>query len=86
MDKVVIMLKTYKEDFYYMNRLMGSFHKNNIDSLNLYIVAPNNEKKIFQQFLTDTVHFIFLRIQYILFLTRKFPRSKEFNLNPSQVI
>lgn len=58
MEKIVLMLKTYRNDILYVDRFLKTFHKHNADSLQLYLVAPQRDRQQFEPFLTQRVLFI----------------------------
>lgn len=48
------MLKTYSHDIKYATNLLESFHKFNRDSIQLYIVVPKFEVRLFSHFQNET--------------------------------
>jgi len=50
-----LMLKTFRDDVAYVERLVASFHRYNRDSLPLYIVSPEADSEFFSRFATTTV-------------------------------
>ena len=44
------LLKSYHKDISYVNKLVESFDKYNIDSINLYIVIPRNDIEFFNEY------------------------------------
>lgn len=55
MKQVCLMLKTYKSDRAYVNRLVGSFNRFNQEDLALFIVVPANEIRMFTKFSSATI-------------------------------
>lgn len=55
MQRLVMMLKTYSCDFEYVERLLDSFHRFNIEAIHLYIVAPQTDMHLFEAFQTTNV-------------------------------
>lgn len=58
MHKLGFLLKTYKDDIVYVDRLIQSYKKYNTDNIPLYIVAPNNELSLFQYFSNPLIHLL----------------------------
>ena len=52
MQQLALLLKTYEGDRDYARRLIESIHRFNRDSIPLYIVAPKEELKSFEEFST----------------------------------
>lgn len=50
MDKIAILLKTYKNDLHYAKRLLKSYHKFNRDSIPMHIVVPEEDLRHFYKF------------------------------------
>lgn len=48
MHEICLMLKTYAPDAKYVERLVDSFHTNNADDLQLYVVVPQEDLTIFR--------------------------------------
>jgi len=57
-DKFVFMLKTYKNDLKYAERLVSSFHTHNLEKIPLYIVLPKTDLHIFKDFIRQGVNLI----------------------------
>ena len=55
MNKIGILLKTYVGDIDYVQRLLASYWKHNVENIPLYIVAPQNDIGLFKRFLGDNV-------------------------------
>lgn len=58
MHKIVILLKTYVGDIYYVNRLIASYKKYNHDSIPLYIVAPTVDLRLFEKFKDKNINIL----------------------------
>ena len=54
--KFAILLKTYKGDLKYVERLLISFHKHNIENIPLYLVCPEVELGIFRHFTGKNIY------------------------------
>ena len=55
MRELGFMLKTFRGDAQYVERLVASFHRYNRDSLSLYIVSPKADLKFFSKHSSATV-------------------------------
>jgi hypothetical protein len=55
MQKIVILLKTYKGDIDYIKRLIESFKKYNHDKIPLYIVVPSIDLSLFKKFVDKNI-------------------------------
>lgn len=49
-EKFIFMLKTYRDDLEFADRLISSYHKHNQDGISLYIVVPQLDLPLFQHF------------------------------------
>lgn len=49
-DKFIFMLKTYRNDLEFTDRLISSYHKHNLEGIPLYIVLPQLDIPLFQNF------------------------------------
>ena len=49
-NNFAILLKTYSGDLNYVERLLHSFHKHNVENIPLYIVCPEVELNVFKKF------------------------------------
>jgi len=58
MHKIAILLKTYIGDIEYVERLISSYNKYNIDKIPLYIVAPDSDIKAFEKFTDDDIELL----------------------------
>jgi hypothetical protein len=54
-NKFVILLKTFLDDLVYIERLIPSFNKHNIDNVPLYLVVPQKDINTFDRFLNQNV-------------------------------
>ena len=52
---IALLLKSYGEDLAYAERLIESFHRHNIEELQLYCVVPDEDLPAFQRFSASTV-------------------------------
>lgn len=58
MHKIAILLVTYIGDIEYVERLIPSYKKYNIDKIPLYIVAPISDIKAFEKFMDDNIELL----------------------------
>lgn len=58
MHKFGVLLKTFVDDFKFVERLIPSFNKYNSDNIPLYIVVPEAEIEVFQQFLNSNIEIL----------------------------
>ena len=49
-EKFIFMLKTYRDDLAFADRLISSYHKHNQGDIPLYIVVPQLDMPVFQKF------------------------------------
>lgn len=50
-----ILLKSYKKDLHLAERLIASFNENNPENLQLFIVVPQQDLKLFESFASATI-------------------------------
>ena len=58
MIDVCIMLKSYREDWLYVKRLVGSFNRFNDEELSLFVVVPSADLELFASLGSPTVRVI----------------------------
>ena len=58
MHKFGVLLKTFVDDLKFVERLVPSFNKYNSDNIPLYIVVPEAEIEVFQQFLNSNIEIL----------------------------
>ncbi len=58
MHKIAILLVTYIGDIEYVERLILSYKKYNVDNILLYIVAPSSDSKAFERFVDDDIELL----------------------------
>lgn len=58
MDRIALLLKSYRGDHPYAERLVESFHRHNVDHLTLYIVVPDEDLPLFTPLVGDTVQLL----------------------------
>jgi len=51
-------LKTYKDDYNYVKRLINSFNKHNKDDLLMYIMCSSNESVLFKKFESENIRLL----------------------------
>jgi hypothetical protein len=56
--KFAFMLKSYSGDLKFVVRLVGTFHKHNIDNLTLFLVAPAQDLELFRKLSHPNLVFI----------------------------
>lgn len=50
-----MLLKSYGQDFEYARRMIASFHQHNAEKLSLFVVVPESDLELFDEFADDTV-------------------------------
>lgn len=58
MRNLVILLKTFLDDFIYVERLIPSYNKYNCDNIPLYIVVPEADLNVFKQFSNQNIEIL----------------------------
>ncbi len=58
MHKLAILLKTFVDDLKYVERLIPSYNKHNIDNIPLYFVVPESDIKTFKQFENQNIEIL----------------------------
>ena len=53
--RFAFLLKTYEGDLDYVERLLVSFHRHNLDDLQLVISCPERDRRLFDRFAGETV-------------------------------
>ncbi len=56
--RFAFLLKTYRDDLHYVDRLIESFHRHNVDSLTLFVTAPQEDVALFQKYAQSGVRVI----------------------------
>lgn len=55
MKPIALLVKSYSGDLPYAQRLVESFHLNNVDSLHLYMVVPEADTRLFEDMTCPTI-------------------------------
>lgn len=75
MEKIAFLLKTYRDDFVYVKRLLKSFQKYNCNNIKLYIVLPEKDIFYFPEYYSDKLLFANTEIIYEERLSNYFATS-----------
>jgi len=60
MHKIAILVVTYIEDIEYVERLIASYRRYNVDRIPLYLVAPESDTGAFEKFVDDDIELLTL--------------------------
>jgi hypothetical protein len=58
MDRIALLLKSYRGDLAYAERMVTSFHRHNADGLTLFVVVPDEDLAAFTPLAADTVRLL----------------------------
>ena len=60
MHKLAILVVTYIKDLEYVERLVKSYKKYNVDRIPLYLVVPESDRKAFEKFSDNDIELLIL--------------------------